>query len=57
MTGSFCCTAEIDRILYINYNRKNKNLKKEISTRVPAVAQWLTIQLGSVSDLWPGAVG
>ena len=28
MTGSFRHTAEIDRTLQINYNRKNKNLKK-----------------------------
>ena len=28
MTGSLCYTAEIDRTLQINYNRKNKNLLK-----------------------------
>ena len=27
-TGSLCCTAEIDRTLKINYNRKNKNFVK-----------------------------
>ena len=29
MTGPLCCIAEIDRTLSINYNRKNKNLKKK----------------------------
>ena len=28
MTGSFSCTVEIARALKINYNGKNKNLKK-----------------------------
>ena len=28
-SGSGCRTAEIDRTMYINYNRKNKNLKKK----------------------------
>ena len=28
MTGSLCCRVEIDRTLQINYNGKNKNLKK-----------------------------
>ena len=28
MTGSLCCTVEIDRIPSINYNGKNKILKK-----------------------------
>ena len=27
MTGSVCCTVEIDRTLQINYNGKNKNHK------------------------------
>ena len=27
MNGSLCCTVEIDRTLYINYNGKNKNHK------------------------------
>ena len=29
MTGSLCCTVEIDRTLKINYNGKNKNYKKK----------------------------
>ena len=33
MTGSLCCTAEIDMTLSINYNRKNKNLIKKKKTR------------------------
>ena len=28
MTGSLCCTAEVDRTSQINYNGKNKNHKK-----------------------------
>ncbi len=28
MTGSLCCTAEIDRTTQINYNRFNKNFLK-----------------------------
>ena len=37
MTGSLCCTIEIDRTLQINYNGKNNhhiNLKKYIATPV-----------------------
>ena len=33
MTVSLCCRAEIDRTLYINYNRKNKNLTKKIENK------------------------
>ena len=28
MTSALCCTAEIDRTMSINYNRKNKNIIK-----------------------------
>ena len=28
MVGSLCCIAEIDRMLKINYNAKDKNYKK-----------------------------
>ena len=40
MTGSLCCTAEIDTTLHINYNKK-KNLKDQF-LGIPVVAQWLT---------------
>ena len=32
MTESLCCTAEIDRTLEVNYNQKDKNLKKKSAT-------------------------
>ena len=32
MTGSLCCTVEIDKTLSIDYNGKNKNHRRE--TRV-----------------------
>ena len=48
MTGSLCCTAEIDRTLSINYNRKNKNLKKKKKKKILTEPQVWWIKL--VSD-------
>ena len=33
MIGSLCHTAETDRTLQINYNRKNKNLFKNVKKK------------------------
>ena len=35
MTGLLCCTAEIDRTLYILYHRKNKNLQENKMGSIP----------------------
>ena len=35
MTGSLCCSAEIDGTLYINYNGKNKNINQTLKKRSP----------------------
>ena len=35
MTGLLCCTAEIDRTLYIPYHRKNKNLQENKMGSIP----------------------
>ena len=50
MTGSLCCTVEIERTLQTNYNRKNKNhFKKKFLIKKNAL-KFLKAQLIYLSD-------
>ena len=49
MPGSLCCTAEIDRTMSTNYNKKF--FKKETGVGAPGVAQWLTNLTSILEDV------